>query len=578
MSTQFISTKVNRKKIFKVTFFCCLAFIGLFGAVVRLMALGKYSLWFDEAWLANWISANDAVHIYVERWGLVPEFFYFTVLGLTRVFEPTEPFLRLFPALCGIGSVFLSYLVAKQFSGSRIVSVATMAMVALSPIMIMYSQELKPYSGDAFFSLLVIYLFERLQNQEWRSRRLYCSLLFAIAIGMFYSHGIIFILGAIMLSILVVSLKPISIALKEGKLNSFFKKEDVKRSLLLVLWTLCLCLFKIVLLHKETNVDDLLGYWVGVNAFPPHEFPEAFIYLAKESFLVCYSLFQGMPALVRVGLPLGLALILVTGRWRLVLYASAPFLIAFAASWVRKYPFGESADRLYVFMAPILYCCTAYGFVQIFNLSKSKYWQVILCTTLLFLLIVAVRVENETQQIFIAVSPVVFCLVGYGIKRYFSPKYSSWVPAAVATVFVAVLFYNGAEHNFQYKRFPQEIRSAKEFYLQHGSANDFIFFPAEAEPAFGYYFEQEMKNRNQIFQIEWSENLNDKKYITRLRKILYPVINKFESGRRLWLVSSHILETNNRIIVSVIQQRCRLERTFRPMGASAHLFVCNAAG
>ena len=60
-------------------------------------------------------------------------------------------------------------------------------MVAFSPIMVYYSKELKQYSGDACFAVLVVYLAERLRASE--GRRGWLALALAGLVGLGFSHA-----------------------------------------------------------------------------------------------------------------------------------------------------------------------------------------------------------------------------------------------------------------------------------------------------------------------------------------------------------------------------------------------------
>ena len=61
-----------------------------------------------------------------------------------------------------------------------------LAAVAFSPIMVYYSKELKQYSGDAFFAVLVLWLAERVRASQ--GRRGWLPLALAGIVGLGFSQ------------------------------------------------------------------------------------------------------------------------------------------------------------------------------------------------------------------------------------------------------------------------------------------------------------------------------------------------------------------------------------------------------
>jgi len=70
---------------------------------------------------------------------------------------PGERGARLLPLLFGIGTVVLTALLARTLLGP-VAALAATAVVAVSPALVQYSVELKPYSADGFWLLLVLLL------------------------------------------------------------------------------------------------------------------------------------------------------------------------------------------------------------------------------------------------------------------------------------------------------------------------------------------------------------------------------------------------------------------------------------
>ena len=129
-------------------------------------------LWFDEAVYAVDIinrSLTEFIHpssYYTQTSPL--NFLIFSKLAV-QTFGNSEYALRLVPLVFGIASLLLFYKVAKDILSPKAVPVALTLFAVLDPL-IYYSAELKSYSGDIAFTLLILavtpYLTKKLNMQS----------------------------------------------------------------------------------------------------------------------------------------------------------------------------------------------------------------------------------------------------------------------------------------------------------------------------------------------------------------------------------------------------------------------------
>ncbi len=142
-----------------VVFFLALA--------LRLVGLGHASLWLDEilgtlqvasSWSSSW-AALRADQVHPPLWGLLDH----AGLVLTR----SEPARRLLPIALGSASVALfAAWVGRRFGrGSGFV---TGVLLALSPIHVRYSQELRPYALGLLAVAIALWVSDRLGRQRAR--------------------------------------------------------------------------------------------------------------------------------------------------------------------------------------------------------------------------------------------------------------------------------------------------------------------------------------------------------------------------------------------------------------------------
>jgi len=138
-----------------------LSLFGLTGlaAVLRFARLGTWSLWIDEAntlWLTQYLSGKRPTDAY-------PLFFWLE-RQMVDAFGTSEFALRLLPALLGIASVPLLYLLFRRAAGERAAFWAALLM-ALSPWHVFWSQNARYYT-----LLLVIALFLYRLAWDWWER------------------------------------------------------------------------------------------------------------------------------------------------------------------------------------------------------------------------------------------------------------------------------------------------------------------------------------------------------------------------------------------------------------------------
>jgi len=137
-------------------FLILLTVVGLF---LRLYNLGFNSLWLDEASTYGFASQSLP-----EIWRATaggefnPPLFHW-VEHIMLIFGKNEIVLRIIPALLGVFTIPLVYLIGKEFI-DRNVGIIAAAAFAVSPFLIYYSQEARAYSMMLFFvsAAMVFYL------------------------------------------------------------------------------------------------------------------------------------------------------------------------------------------------------------------------------------------------------------------------------------------------------------------------------------------------------------------------------------------------------------------------------------
>lgn len=130
------------------------------GFILRFYNLGYNSLWLDEA--STYTFARMSLPgIWEATTGgeFNPPLFYW-IEHLMLTFGTSEVTLRFIPALLGVLTIPLVYLIGKEFT-DRNVGIIAAAAFTFSPFLIFYSQEARAYSVMLFFVALALWVFLR---------------------------------------------------------------------------------------------------------------------------------------------------------------------------------------------------------------------------------------------------------------------------------------------------------------------------------------------------------------------------------------------------------------------------------
>lgn len=131
-----------------------------FALALRLYQLGAESLWIDEGYsIFDAQSIESAVHTQRVR----P--LYYIFLSLWMHLGHSEFFLRLPSAVFGAGAVLMCYLLGRRLIGER-GSLFAGLLMAISPLHVNHSQEIRMYSLATLLSLVAVYEFVRLRSTQ----------------------------------------------------------------------------------------------------------------------------------------------------------------------------------------------------------------------------------------------------------------------------------------------------------------------------------------------------------------------------------------------------------------------------
>ena len=302
------------------------------------------SIWLDEASFAHGILDNGLFDLLTTKQRFVDPigFVVSTKLG-TQVFGQTEFAFRWIALLAGVASVGIAALLALRVFRSGLGRVVFTALVAISPVLVYYSDEAQQYSLDVLSVLLILWVFA--SYRSWDRGFLYLVLVGAILPWFSYSAVIVMFGVGVVLAI-----------------RWLREKEYAKLLGLGSVWgiTAFVSLFHARLI---TRTDFLEDYWLtGFAPFPPLSsgdvrwyadapagiveigwFIEGFVQRVVTPSLASYFIL----ALIAVGL------YLLARRLRgLALAIGVIGVAALIVSILELYPFGS---RPGIYMVPIAF-------------------------------------------------------------------------------------------------------------------------------------------------------------------------------------------------------------------------------
>ncbi len=360
-----------------------LALLGvLLGLAVlfRLSDLGVRNLWTDEAWVAlAALKSTPAAALAAGQ--STPPLYLLTLWALAQVFGGSEVVLRSLSFILGMGTVFLFWLLARKLvrPGAALVGLAA---VACSPVMVYFSKELKQYSGDAFFAVLMVLLAERWRSQEGAGGWL--ALAGCGVLGLGFSHTLIFILPVVG-AVLWLHLP---------------RARPWRLPLLGLLWALSFAAYYLMFYRHQVD-PTLVAYWS--KDFPDFSGVVPFLIWLGAALGRYLSYFLGHWGPVW-GLPALLFALIILGRQgprRLPLYLGGPLLLALAASALHRYPFmaHHGGSRLMLFSAPMLYLVVAVGMTAVWAYLWQKRQRLMALSLAALLLMVLRPVELVLENL-----------------------------------------------------------------------------------------------------------------------------------------------------------------------------------
>ncbi|MCX7995120.1 MAG: glycosyltransferase family 39 protein [candidate division WOR-3 bacterium] len=281
--------------------------------------------------------------------------FLFIEKFFVNIFGNNEFALRFFPFATGLLSIFLFCEILRFTVGFRTVVFAIVFFI-INDHLIYFSSEVKPYSSDVFFSLLLLMLAIEVTRKDFRADTL---IYFSIG-GIFFlwfSFPAVFVFAGLYLVLFYLTIK-------NKRFNSLL--------VMLVtgfLWLLSLISNYTICLRHYAFSKGLLEFWhANFIPFPPSSWNDFYqiFYLMIRAFknpggFSIYDMILAISCFI-----VGVVFFYRRYRFYFLLFI-APLLMTILGSILKLYPF---EGRVILFLAPVLIVFVAMGISLIYELLK----------------------------------------------------------------------------------------------------------------------------------------------------------------------------------------------------------------
>jgi hypothetical protein len=349
----------------------------------------RRSLWLDEVWLALNIVGRSLLGLTrpLDFSQSAPVGFLWVERAAVVAGGANELALRAFPLITGCLLLVALWLLARRILGGS-GAVLCLTLAALSPLLIYYSSEVKPYISDAFFAVMIMWLALDVLDAAV-SRRAWVRLAIGGAVAILFSTPSVFVLAAVGVAL---------VADRRNRTRAGWLRLIATGGV----WLLLFVVGYLTVYRSTATSAYMQRIWA--DSFLSSS-PRDFIYVlhnASRSFFN-ESLFASDEAFVPRKGNTVVALLAVGGAvWLFrrrglstALLVVAPVFVVFLASFARRWPL---VPRLMVFLVPTLALLVTAGAVGLAGLLPGRVRALALAAVGAFLVIPAARFDVITMK------------------------------------------------------------------------------------------------------------------------------------------------------------------------------------
>jgi hypothetical protein len=324
------------------------------GAVLRLRQyFANRSLWLDESLLALNVVERSFAQLLQPLDHVQAAPFGFVAMERLAVifFGASEYALRLFPLLCGIGSLFLFWNLVRELL-SPLSALLALAIFAISEHLIYYAVEVKPYSTDVAVALLLWWAFGRWERDVSAARRVLLLAGMLGAAAVWFSYPAVLVLGGLGSRWLA---RPVGD--RQWPIL-------VSRAAVSLIWVLSFIAAYVLTMHGIGTNPELREAWRPAAApLLPRSLADVNWYVEAVATVSSLPLGRAVDGLVILTATIG-----AVARRDLVGWLAGPLILSWLASGLERYPL---AARLWLFITPFIITLVATGLADTWSRTRK---------------------------------------------------------------------------------------------------------------------------------------------------------------------------------------------------------------
>ncbi|HEY5983046.1 MAG TPA: glycosyltransferase family 39 protein, partial [Anaerolineales bacterium] len=275
---------------------------------------------------------------------------------IISAFGNSDYVFRLLPLIAGCAAVILMYFLCRRLLG-HLGTTFALGVFAVNWMLLLYSSDLKQYSTDVFFVVLLLLLLAVYLNDETVSKAVALGLGGVVAVA--FSHPAIFVLAAVAAVLLI---------------HHHRSRRELWLSVALALaWMTAFALLYFSYYRVVGQERSVVDYWNnldGLMPVPPWEDPAWFVIRIGSFFSSVTSLSRQI--LLNAGLlVLGVMAFYWRRQWQWSLALFGTVLLTLAASGAVNYPF---KGRLILFLVPVALLAMGEGIDRLALILGTRRW------------------------------------------------------------------------------------------------------------------------------------------------------------------------------------------------------------
>ena len=357
--------------------YCLLFFliicIGLF--LRTKLYLYQLPVWYDEVALCLNIFKKAYIKLpfHLEYLQAAPPLYLILMKSITSIFGKNILTLRFISYLAGCASLILFIPVLKTIFKNKIPIILSLFLFAICQSLVYYSQEIKPYSTDVFFCILILFLINKADINNLKNSIISGLLVFLIPLFSFSSVFIIF--AALLYKIFKA------------------KRDEIIKYILYMLIPFAV---SVLILYLKNR-------FIGLAISQQADWTEGYMTFSINSFINIISRhlsFMGFNSTLTLVLYILGVIMCIISKDEIPRILLISFILYCIASFLHLYPFIDRASLFFIPISIIFICFVFnYNYENFFNNFNKKIFIFFISALILFYFLLSINIFDVNNFI-----------------------------------------------------------------------------------------------------------------------------------------------------------------------------------